>query len=623
MTQPTETIQLVEQARLGSKDAVERLAELATGRLRAHVYRLTLREDVTQEIVQESVLEMLRVIGNLRQADRFWPWLYGIAMNKLHHHNRDERRHKARRFDEIGFGGADPAEHKGMENVLAQELRQIVAAAMGGLKPRHRAVLSMRCYDDMSYGQIAHSLGCSEFAAQMLFYRAKRALAKQLSRQGLGKGALLMALALFGKMTATSEAAAAQLTVGASAVKVGLGAAIVGALTTKAVILTVAAIGVAGGGAALKVQMDSQSPMGDETIAAAAPTDTGINGRVDANCQSWYFFPDGAAGAVMRRRVAFDESGRELCMILENEHANYHYDRAAGVVYIDNARALASGLSVALLPNDPPGLRQFLTGTRGAGEYARDAKFMPARRNGLLVITGRRDGDSEAIEAIARHENLLEEEYFQSCWSAGTSIIDRRDAMHKRGWTQFSISGNLDGKAVTGGGRIPFVYAALRACSPWLQLHVGDVSIVDTVQGSALSVRQEATSSYAAGWFFLGLGRPWMGLHTADTVRRDAAAFGVLFETKVLGDGKMQVALNGGDARVVYTINPQADLIEEIELAGEHGGRLVFTYSQTSDASHGRPAPSIPAGAEAASDTATLWLMEVARNGFSRMTRGE
>ena len=62
MSKSVDYIELVTEAQFGDKDCLERLAEIATVRLRAHVYRLTLRDDVTQDIVQESVLEMIKIL---------------------------------------------------------------------------------------------------------------------------------------------------------------------------------------------------------------------------------------------------------------------------------------------------------------------------------------------------------------------------------------------------------------------------------------------------------------------------------------------------------------------------------------------------------------------------------
>jgi len=221
--------------------------EVARERLRVYVYRLVLDEESTQDIVQESMLEMFKILGKLKKVELFWSWLYGIALNKVHRHFRDQRHYRQR--PESGYGSGQPSEQEGIEKILSRELKQIVSTAMRQLKTEHRAILTMRCYDEMTYSEIAESIGCSEFAAKMLFVRAKRALQRQLSRRGLGKGALLTALVLFGKMTAPSEAAAAKVAVTAGSLKAGAGACAAVTASSKAVILPLAAAGIVGVGA--------------------------------------------------------------------------------------------------------------------------------------------------------------------------------------------------------------------------------------------------------------------------------------------------------------------------------------------------------------------------------------
>ena len=85
------TPELVKQAQLGDKDSLSRLTRLAEERLRVDVYRITLTEDLTHDIVQESLLEMLKILSELKEADKFWPWLYKIALNKVRHHHRKKK----------------------------------------------------------------------------------------------------------------------------------------------------------------------------------------------------------------------------------------------------------------------------------------------------------------------------------------------------------------------------------------------------------------------------------------------------------------------------------------------------------------------------------------------------
>lgn len=61
---------------------------------------------------------------------------------------------------------------------LSADLKEFVVRSMRELPDRYREVLVMRCYEEMEYSQIAEELGCTEFAARVLFFRAKKKLAK-------------------------------------------------------------------------------------------------------------------------------------------------------------------------------------------------------------------------------------------------------------------------------------------------------------------------------------------------------------------------------------------------------------------------------------------------------------
>jgi hypothetical protein len=438
----------------------------------------------------------------------------------------------------------------------------------------------------MEYSQIAEAMGCSEFAAMMLFSRAKKALGRQLSRHGYGKGLLLPALLLFGKMTASSEAAAAQVSVAAAATQVSLAAGLVGLATSKTAIVSLTAAGVLAVGTIVATSRSEKASAGSDGELAATSHAVNPRGRAtDAREECWYFFPEGADEPVMMRLMKSDASGgQSYCQFLQNQHANYRYDNRSNTVYMNNYRTWESDLSVKRLPTDSKTLSEFICQVEGRPDYM---AYVSNRAKGLLVISKcDRDGDSR-IWRIDRHFNVLEEEYFQLNWPESAKIIDNRDAMHKRGWTYFRITGRINGKKVSGTGRIPFVYAASKRFGPWLRLRLGDGStIVDS--GSEACVFDgsgKVAARYEGGSFFKGLGRPWMGLHTIDVVRRDAAERQVWFETKRTPGRRAEVALTCDQTNLVYTIDMETDVIEKITFSAGNGGEgeLRFSYLQNID----------------------------------------
>jgi len=542
----------VRQSQLGDKECLNRLVEMARERLRVYVYRLVLDEESTQDIVQESMLEMYKILGKLKKVEMFWSWLYGIALNKVHRHFRDQRHYRQR--PESGYGSGQPGEQEGIEKVLGRELKQIVSTAMRQLKTEYRAILTMRCYDEMSYSEIAASMGCSEFAAKMLFVRAKRSLQRQLSRRGLGKGALLTALVLFGKMTAPSEAAAAKVAVTAGSLKAGAGACAAVMASSKAVILPLAAAGVVGVGAIVATSGPEGSTAAPATkevsISQTATVATEAKKTID---EYWYYYPSKSEGAVMMRLM---EGGR--CAVRQNESGNYYFNKRDNNIYIENYRPWNEDLSVWRLPTDSLKMREFITQIEGRGY---ETAYVPAKWDGLLVIA-KRDTEGKGGQLKTTYQyNVLDEEYFRYNQPTIAKIIDNRDAMHKRGWTYFRVSGQVDGKEVTGSGRIPFVYAAREQHRPWIRVHIGGEEFID--KG------------------FSGFGRPWMGLHTIDIVRRDAAEKEIPFESSLRGGkSKGQVILTKGNYKGIYIIDMEKDVVERIIYSGEKEGEVVFDYLQ-------------------------------------------
>ncbi|MHC4687858.1 MAG: RNA polymerase sigma factor, partial [Planctomycetota bacterium] len=447
MVKKDKYIELVKQAQLGDKDALERLAEVARERLRVHVYRLVLADDATQDIVQECMIEMFKILDKLKRTDRFWSWLYGIAHNKILHYRRTEWRQKTMSVTDGRCRDVQKDKQEVLENLIGQELKQLVSAAMAGLNIRQREVLAMRCYNEMSYSEIAESMGCSEVGAQMRFFRAKKALQKQLSRRGLGKGSLLMALILFGKMTAPSKAAAAQITVTAAATKVGVTASVAAIATSKTAILSLTAGALTVGTMVATSGTDKPLVAPKERLPGSsyATVQTVRAGKRNADC--WYYYPPNGNGTVMMRFKS-DAGGRQsYCQWLQNDQANYYKHK--NTIYIRNCRAWADDLSVQRLPTDSPELTDFLSQVEGKTE---PLEYVLYNGGGLLVMA-KEDEDAGFSQTICRHD-VSGEEHFRYNWLGRAKVIDNRDLMHSRGWTYFTINGEIDGQKVSGAGRV-------------------------------------------------------------------------------------------------------------------------------------------------------------------------
>jgi len=638
-----DTLELVRKAQLGDRESLNRLAETVRVRLHEYVYRLTLQEDLAQDIVQETILEMLRLFGKLRQPDRFWAWLQGIAFNKVRNHFGRQWRHKTRSLSE--FSEQDlPAQDDGRDGLPSQrrdndaladavsdELKQIVLRCIEALEPRHRAILTMRCYDQMSYADISKMMDCSEIGARALFYRAKKALTSQLSRHGLGKGALVLALVLFGKMTAATQAAAAEISVPASTLSVGPTATLLATATSKAGIVTLVAVAVVGVGSIGDWGSTREGSSRRVNLPSGIPDPRSalVNNEVNpAPSDRWYLFPEGSRQIVMMRQVQFDASGEHpATLVLENQFANYHFDYSTNTVHIKNHHTWEEDLSVRRLPTDSASLSEFLSQVEGRpgllGSEAGSAQRRSSTEKGLLIMCRRQNNEEREVQRVDRLLNVLEEEYFQFGWPQSARRIDERDAIHGLGRAFFGIHGQINGVKLAGTGRLPLVYAASRSYSPWIEIHVGDkLRAVDTKEGTVIYDQEDRiVARYAAGSLFKGLPRPWLGLHSIDTVRRDAAEQRLPFQTQYDPQtGTARILVQSDAATLTYVIDMEKDLVNRIESdsGSANGnpaltGQLTFTYFEDEDAAEGtfvEPRVS-PSGSAKSNPHGMLWLAEL------------
>jgi RNA polymerase sigma-70 factor (ECF subfamily) len=584
MKKNVDYVRLVERAQLGDKQCLDRLTKLAEERLREDVGRITLNHDLTQDIVQEALLEMFKKLRELKATDRFWNWLTKIAINKVSHHYRKEKRLKTALSCPVGDRDGQENSQDVVAELVSKEFQQIVLTAMRRLKPQHRTVLTLRCYRDMEYAQIAEVMGRSEFATTMLFYRAKKALGRQLSRHGYGKSLLLPALVLFGKMTVSSEAAAANISVTAATTKVGLLAGLAGMATSKSAVVTLTTAGVLAVGSIVITSgpekttvQTGQKPVTNSHIVSP------IGPAQNDSEEHWYYFPEGPDKPMMMQLKSNTGSKQSQCQLLQNDRANYYYHE--NNIYINNYRMTTSDLSVFRLPTDSPQLSRFLSKVEGQTEQI---EYVPNKNRGLLVIATHNSSKGSNHSWAIRHYNVLDEDYFQSDWPTGVRTIDNRDMMHKRGWTYFRVTGQINGENVYGVGRIPFVYATSRRYSPWLKLRIGgSLRIADSgTDACVYDGSGKVTTRYEGGSFFKGLGRPWMGLHTVDTVRRDAAEQLIWFETELgPGSSKVQVILTCEQVKLIYTIDLKTDVIDEMTFSAQENikGQLRFSYLQNID----------------------------------------
>lgn len=118
------------------------------------------------DLCQDTLLEMVRHLPDpkIDRPSALRVWLHKTASSKIRGHLRKTRRTKVRQsIDSLDEGAlADRLTEPGAsgpDRLIHQEVTGAVVRAMASLRLGYRSVLALRCFDDLSYAQIAQVMG--------------------------------------------------------------------------------------------------------------------------------------------------------------------------------------------------------------------------------------------------------------------------------------------------------------------------------------------------------------------------------------------------------------------------------------------------------------------------------
>ena len=269
-------IQTIRQAQAGNPQSLSAVAEQVRKKVYTYIYRLTLDYHLTQDLTQETALEMIKSLSQLEvpHVNGFWGWIFRTALGKVQHHFRLQgARRLARKTtsDDSVLESQARDDNNPMNALVSEEIRKTVLGAMQAIKIKYRNILVLRCFENLSYGQIAGITGGSELRARLLFFRAKHSLKNELEHHGFKRDHLLAALTMFAGLTlGTGKKAAAKEVVLASSLETGLGVGLAGLLTAKTTIAAASILIVTGFAASMIKQPDPR-PTSEELYSHLYP----------------------------------------------------------------------------------------------------------------------------------------------------------------------------------------------------------------------------------------------------------------------------------------------------------------------------------------------------------------
>ena len=143
----------------------------------ALAWHLLRDEDAALDAAQDALLRALDAVKSLRDADRFWPWLARIVVNRCRSLRRRDRAGPT--FETLP--APEPAAELTAPDLDEPDRRQAVAEAVARLPDAQREAVVLFYYHGLPQEEVAAALGCSVGAVKARLFAARRRLAGDLA----------------------------------------------------------------------------------------------------------------------------------------------------------------------------------------------------------------------------------------------------------------------------------------------------------------------------------------------------------------------------------------------------------------------------------------------------------
>ncbi|HEY1694222.1 MAG TPA: sigma-70 family RNA polymerase sigma factor [Polyangiaceae bacterium] len=174
----------LESASRGEPVALGTLVVALRPHIEKQLLRYPLSDDDRQDLVQATLMQIIRRVGSFRGDSSFSTWLFRVTANEALMMMRSQRRHRARLVEGLDLedlgnlpAANDAAGAERADASAAQSERDArVRAALDELPADYRDVVALHYTQDLGLQEIANRLGATESAVRSRLHRARSRL---------------------------------------------------------------------------------------------------------------------------------------------------------------------------------------------------------------------------------------------------------------------------------------------------------------------------------------------------------------------------------------------------------------------------------------------------------------
>lgn len=171
--------ELIRQAKTGNKSALNTLFQNNLGILKGYVVKMVRDPELSQDIVQDTLLKAVVHIRKFEPHAKFSTWLIKIATNVYRDYLRKYR--PLELLEETHPDANRPLEDQVITDLTYQEVMHIISS----LPYEKRAVFILKHYHGYAYEEIAEILNCPIGTVRSRLHNAIKQIMKEIDRKGI------------------------------------------------------------------------------------------------------------------------------------------------------------------------------------------------------------------------------------------------------------------------------------------------------------------------------------------------------------------------------------------------------------------------------------------------------
>lgn len=174
--------ELIKRWKRGDKRAFGKLVKLYMKRAYFLALGLMGNRDDALDLSQEAFIRAYKHREIFYEDMEFFPWYYQILRNLCFNALKSRRNHQFLDFQTRDLKSSKSGKSFDPEVIAERDdVKEKVWKAVGSLSSKHREIIILRHFQELSYEQIAALLSCSKGTVMSRLYYARQALKEKLS----------------------------------------------------------------------------------------------------------------------------------------------------------------------------------------------------------------------------------------------------------------------------------------------------------------------------------------------------------------------------------------------------------------------------------------------------------